>query len=186
MSFKSLHHVLDRLETQYQPKEQRQLQAVIRCWAEVVGPVVAAQAQPASVQRGVLRVATSSSAWAQNLVFERQRILEKLNARLTTPLTDIRFSVAQMPSEAKSTSPGTEAQEQIWLQHPSRLPSLAQTTRVSQAAETTDPTRAFQTWAHTVRSRSQHLPLCPHCHCPTPPGELNRWNLCALCAAKRW
>jgi predicted nucleic acid-binding Zn ribbon protein len=37
-----------------------------------------------------------------------------------------------------------------------------------------------------MRSRSQHLPLCPTCHCPTPEGELMRWSACALCAAKRF
>lgn len=185
MSLKSLHSVLGSLETQYQPKEQRQLQRLLQSWAEVVGPVVAAQAQPTSVQRGILRVATSSSAWAQNLVFERQRILDKLNTKLSLSLTDIRFSTAQWQTPALLADSGSEQQAQLWQQHPSRLVKRL-TLTPSKAPEPVDSTQAFQNWAKAVRSRSQDLPLCPHCHCPTPPGELERWQVCALCAAKHW
>ncbi len=187
MSFKSLHHVLDNLGTQYQPKEQRQLQSLLQCWAEVVGPVVAAQAQPISIHKDVLRVATSSSVWAQNLVFERQRILEKLNARLKFPIADIRFSVAQWQSgSTPQPSPGAVQQAELWQRHPSRIPEPTNASTARSNQEPMDSTRAFQTWARRVRSRSQHLPLCPHCNCPTPLGELERWNVCGLCAAKRW
>jgi len=186
MTFKSIHHVLGTLETQYHPKERQQLQRVLQHWAEVVGPVVAVQACPLSIQRGVLRVGTSSSAWAQNLVFERQRILEKLNALLKLSLTDIRFSTAEW--QRKSTSSlgaDLKHQTELWQQHPSRLASPDRPfNRVTQTA--TNPKAAFQNWAGWVRSRSQSLPLCPHCDCPTPQGELERWKACALCAAKRW
>jgi predicted nucleic acid-binding Zn ribbon protein len=189
MSLKSLHSVLGSLETQYQSREQRQLQRILQCWAEVVGPVVAAQAQPTSIQRGVLRVATSSSAWAQNLVFERQRILEKLNAKISSCLSDIRFSTAQWQNPVTAINAGSEQQAQLWQQHPSRLIQPLSSTRTDTGAEVplpVDSTQAFQNWARAVRSRSQDLPLCPHCHCPTPPGELERWQICALCAAKTW
>ncbi|UBF24893.1 DciA family protein [Kovacikia minuta CCNUW1] len=186
MTFKSLHHVLDTLETSYQPQERQQLQRLLQCWTEVVGPVVAVQTRPLSIQRGVLRVATSSSAWAQNLVFERQRILEKLNAKLLLSLTDIRFSTAQWQNAASPfTSPSLEQQAELWQNHPSRL-SGQHGFQHRQTLEPSDPKLAFQSWAQRVRSRSQDLPLCPHCHCPTPPGELNRWQVCAHCVAKRW
>lgn len=186
MAFKSLHQILDHLENRYQPREQQQLQQAIRCWNDVVGPVVAAQAQPVAVQRNVLRVATSSSAWAQNLVFERQRILEKMNAVLSFTLTDIRFATAQWQSSPSLPADANE-QAQLWQQHPSRLPGQTGPRSPGQLADAmTDPTAAFQHWAKMVRSRSHNLPLCPHCQCPTPPGELKRWDACALCAAKRW
>lgn len=184
MAFKSLHHILDTLENRYQPREQQQLQQVIRCWVTVVGPVVAAQAQPTGVQRGVLRVATASSAWAQNLVFERQRILEKLNATLLFSLSDIRFSTAQWQPQAATRPSGLD--DQIWEQHPSRIATPNAAPEQSTPIEPTDPNQAFQRWAQQMRSRSRHLPLCPHCNCPTPKGELERWNMCALCVAKRW
>ena len=40
--------------------------------------------------------------------------------------------------------------------------------------------------ASMMRSRSRQLPLCPECQCPTPTGELHRWQVCSICAAKRW
>lgn len=186
MAFKSLNYVLGSLESRYQPQEQKQLRLVIGCWASVVGPVVAAQAQPIAIQRGVLRVATASSAWAQNLVFERQRILEKLNQRVQLALTDIRFSTAQwQQSSLATTFPGQEQQREFWQQHPCRLERYVEPSKPLSADEI-DPLTAFRHWADRVRSQSSHLPLCPHCHCPTPPGELDRWKVCAVCAAQRW
>ncbi|NJL81148.1 MAG: hypothetical protein HC917_24425 [Richelia sp. SM2_1_7] len=41
-------------------------------------------------------------AWAQNLTFERQRLLKKLNKILPTPLVDIRFSTARWQRTKKN------------------------------------------------------------------------------------
>lgn len=43
-----------------------------------------------------------------------------------------------------------------------------------------------QAWWQQVQARSSHLPLCGQCQCPTPPGEIDRWGCCALCATKKW
>jgi predicted nucleic acid-binding Zn ribbon protein len=185
MAFNSLHHILDDLETRCQPQEQKQLRLVILCWSEVVGTIVAAQAQPVSIQRGVLKVATSSSAWAQNLVFERQRLLEKLNQRLLLALTDIRFTTAPWQQSTSVGYLGADYQTQLWQQHPSRLRAGSPSSPAPSTPES-DPVLAFKQWAQMVRSQSHHLPICPHCHCPTPEGELERWNTCAHCAAKQW
>ena len=185
MGFDSLHRVLGHLETRYQPPAHKQLQQIVRCWAEVVGEVVAAQAQPVAIQRHVLQVATSSSAWAQNLVFERQRILEKLNQRLSLALTDVRFSTLQW-QQSRPADSNLEDPLQLWQHHPSRLSSTLSDRLAASLPEVTDPRAAFDQWAYRVRSQSHHLPICPQCHCPTPPGELERWHLCALCAAKQW
>ncbi|AOW99895.1 hypothetical protein BJP34_10915 [Moorena producens PAL-8-15-08-1] len=48
------------------------------------------------------------------------------------------------------------------------------------------PEAAFKHWAKMMQMRSQNLPLCPQCQCPTPPGELQRWDVCGLCAIKQW
>ena len=100
MSLKSVNDILIILEQQAKWQEQP-FQRLLLCWQEVVGPVVATHARPLSIQRDVLRVATSSAAWAQNLTFGRQSLLVKLNAKLPTPLVDIRFSGAgwQTPLE---------------------------------------------------------------------------------------
>jgi len=185
MVFKSLHHVLGSLESQYKPQAQQQLQSLISCWADIVGDVVAAQTRPLTVQRGVLRVATASSAWAQNLIFERQRILAKLNAVLPYTLEDIRFSTAQWESKPLLRPTGSEEQTQLWRQHPSRADGYLKT-GARQIRDITDPLHAFEHWANIMRSRASQLPCCPQCQCPTPKGELDRWKVCSLCITKHW
>lgn len=178
MSLKSVNDILGVLEAQAKWQEQP-LQLLLKCWSEVVGSVVAAHTQPLSIERGVLRVATSSAVWSQNLTFERQRLLLKLNEKQPTTLVDIRFSTAGWRPKGKQT------QKQAAIQpHPSyigELPkSMENVTPVSKNAHA-----AFDHWAKTVKARSLRLPLCPQCQCPTPGGELQRWGVCSLCAAKQ-
>lgn len=192
MSLRSLHQLLGNLHTQ--PPAIQQFQRLLQIWAEVVGDGVAAQTRPVSVERSVLYVATSSSAWAQDLVFKRRRLLQKLNARLSKSglelLLDIRFSTAQwqdVPDDRPA--PGSEQQAKAWAEHPSRV------TAAESGAEVGDencpppgetPIAAFEQWATQVRSRRQTLPLCPECQSPTPLGELQRWQVCGVCVAKQW
>lgn len=183
MSLKSLHQLFSSLDHQDAWQAQRRFQKLLACWFQVVGPVVAAHTRPLKIQRQVLQVATSSPAWAQNLVFERRRILEKLNAQLEVQLTDIRFSSAHWHSD----SSGAIASDQTaatWQDHPSRIEGAM--IQPPALGENRDPVEAFQQWSHRVRSQLQHLPLCPQCQCPTPPGEIKRWSVCALCATKQW
>jgi len=195
MAFRSLNQVLKTLEYQPSPRERR-LQKIQLHWLEIVGPVVAAQTLPVKLYRGVLQVATASSAWAQNLVFERQRLMEKLNQALSLELVDIRFSTAQWHTSAAST-PLQEADpvDHLWQEHPSRIEvnHLDGVEPASESDRTAPDTpakitakEAFERWSRVMRSRSRQLPLCPRCHCPTPPGELERWQVCALCAPQQW
>lgn len=184
MSFKSLDHVLGQLGDRYRAYDQQHSQRLLRAWVEAVGPVVAVQTRPLSINNDVLRVATSSSAWAQNLVFERQRILVKLNVLLSSSLVDIRFSSAQWQEQPRSIL-NASLQAQLWQQHPSRLTEAVQLAKQRPEVQT-DPLQAFQSWRERLRSRAQNMPVCPRCQCPTPPGELKRWALCSLCAAKQW
>ncbi|MBW4614172.1 MAG: DUF721 domain-containing protein [Desmonostoc vinosum HA7617-LM4] len=179
MSLKSINDVLDVLEKQAKWQEEP-FQCLLKCWAEIVGATAAAHTRPQSIQRDVLWVATSSAAWAQNLTFGRSPLLVKLNQKLAKPLIDIRFSTAlwqQKPLEPKQ-------QQILPHEHPSYLGdevSLEDVTPIIQ-----DANAAFKTWAKKMQARSHHLPLCPRCQCPTPVGELQRWNVCSLCAAKQW
>lgn len=176
MTFKPLNQVLSSLQKQ-KWQEQQQFQRLLQCWTEVVGTVVSAQTRPTTISNhNVLWVTTSSSVWAQNLAFERYRILEKLNARLVKPLTDIRFSTRYWQhSSLKHQSLETEHPSQVF-----ELPSKPK------EMGSKDSNRAFQQWASIIQSRSHQLVLCPKCQCPTPPGELKRWSVCALCATQRW
>ena len=176
MSFQPLQQLLGSLETQLKRPEEKQLQQVIRRWAEVVGTIVSQQTRPIALQRGTLKVATSNAVWSQNLVFERQRILEKLNATLSTPIADIRFSTTDWHKVEL-----VEEAPEIWAEHPSRVePVFCKLNK----AET--PEAAFQNWLMVMQHRGDRLPLCPQCQCPTPIGELERWSVCAVCVTKRW
>ncbi|MBW4471073.1 MAG: DUF721 domain-containing protein [Stenomitos rutilans HA7619-LM2] len=185
MSFKSIDHVLGQLDDRYRSHGQHQSQRLLRAWVEAVGPIVAVQTRPLSIYNDVLRVATSSSAWSQNLVFERQRILTKLNAILSLSLVDIRFSSAQWQESPRSTF-NTDLQAQLWQQHPSRVAKTTRSVGPQRPETLTDPLLAFQHWRALMRSRAENMPCCPRCQCPSPPGELKRWSMCSLCAAKQW
>jgi len=179
MSLRSVNHILRILEQQAQWQEQPFLR-LLNCWVEVVGSVVAAHARPISIQRQVLWVATSSAAWSQNLTFGRQSLLLKLNQRLSEPLVDIRFSTAAWQ---RSLETGKQLPKALLSEHPSYLgeqnsPPLEDTPVIENA------NAAFEHWAKAMVARSHGLPLCPQCQCPTPVGELQRWQACSLCAVK--
>ncbi|MBE9004074.1 DUF721 domain-containing protein [Fortiea sp. LEGE XX443] len=181
MSLKSINDILGVLEQQARWQEQP-FQKVLQFWAEVVGAVVINHTQPLVIQRDVLRVATSSAAWAQNLAFKRQIILLQLNEKLPKPLVDIRFSTAGWQR------PSAKPQQQLTglpQEHPSYLGNLSNIRRdeppVLENAQT-----AFGQWAEKMQVRSHGLPLCPQCQSPTPPGELQRWQVCAICASKQF
>ncbi|MGV0026529.1 DciA family protein [Phormidesmis priestleyi] len=177
MSFQPLQQLSGSLETQLNRPEEKQLQQVIRKWAEVVGAIVSQQTRPITLQRGTLKVAASNAVWSQNLVFERQRILEKLNTILSTPISDIRFST----TDWHKVDLVEEAKPEIWAEHPSRVEPVP-----FKLARAKTPEAAFQNWLAVVQHRDDRLPLCPQCQCPTPIGELERWSVCAVCITKRW
>ena len=189
---KPLNSLLRTLETRSAWREQRLFRQVLQCWEEIVGAPVAAQTRPLSIYKSILSVATSDSTWSQNLVFQRPAILSKLNARLAHPLADIRFSAAQWhrPESGRRQAGKREVRSQrnaeIWQDHPSFLAPVHLFQADGQPGAARDPRAAFQGWAQRMQARSRHFPLCPHCNCPTPPGEIKRWSLCAFCAAQAW
>jgi predicted nucleic acid-binding Zn ribbon protein len=61
---------------------QTLLAEVQRAWPEVVGPAIAAQAQPTAERGGVVTIACSASVWAQELDLMSVAILERLNEAL--------------------------------------------------------------------------------------------------------
>jgi predicted nucleic acid-binding Zn ribbon protein len=180
MSFKSVNDILDVLEKQAKWQEQP-FQLLLKIWPEVVGVVATSHTRPLSMQRDVLRVATSSAAWAQNLTFKRQTLLVKLNEKLPTSLVDIRFATAGWQSSKEKVKLQLTA---LSSEHPSYVGDLNSSTSAI-APNNTNASEAFGHWAKLIQARSQGLPLCPQCQSPTPPGELQRWHLCSFCAAKQ-
>ncbi|MBO0348545.1 DUF721 domain-containing protein [Phormidium pseudopriestleyi FRX01] len=185
MAFNSLDHILGDLAAQTLGQKQREYQQLIESWAIAVGPKISQHTRPLAVERGVLRVATSSAAWAQNLMFERRRILQRLNVGRSEAIADIRFSAKDW-SRSDVKCPDLADQEILWQDHPSRLAQLSPDAETPKGSEVENAQGTFDRWAQRVQARSQGLPLCPHCGSPTPPGELDRWSVCALCAPKQW
>jgi predicted nucleic acid-binding Zn ribbon protein len=181
MGFKSVSHIIDALKIQERFEEQPIIR-LQKCWADVVGNTIAAHTRPLSIERQILRVGTSSAAWSQNLTFGRQDLLLQINAFLPTPLVDIRFSTAGWKHRKN-----TDREKPTFSphDHPSYLEETSD--REGLVLPTVNnPNKAFQNWAEAIQKRSQHLPLCPQCECHTPPGELERWGVCSLCAGKRF
>lgn len=180
---KSLNHILAAVENQPQWQGPQEFQRLLQIWSEVVGKKIADQTRPCSLDRNVLYVATSSSVWVQELKFRRRSILKKLNAHLSTPITDIHFSTAQWQNTSIPTF--GEDVAALWQEHPSRIVETSSLPK-SETDLPKDAASAFESWAQRMQVRSQSLPLCPECQCPTPPGELERWTVCGLCAVKKW
>lgn len=178
----SFDDILGKIANQSQLQGAQEFQRLEKAWPELVGRAVADQTRPCSISRDVLYVATSSSVLVQELKFQRRSILKKLNALLSNPLTDIHFSTSQWQKD--STPIFSENAAALWQGHPSRVVETS-ALPVSQSSPQ-DLHSMFQNWAKLIKVRSQFLPLCPECQCPTPPGELGRWNVCGLCAVKQW
>lgn len=179
MSLKSINDILGVLEIQDKLIEQPFIR-LLNFWSEVVGTVIAAHTQPLSIQRDVLQVATSSAAWAQNLTFERQKLLLKINQRLPDPLADIRFSTKGW-QRTKNIVPIT--QTLLPRDHPSYLGDASSRNMLPHS---TNANAAFINWAKAIQDKTHNLPLCPQCQSPTPPGEIQRWGVCSVCAAKQF
>jgi predicted nucleic acid-binding Zn ribbon protein len=75
------------------------LAAVQRAWPRAVGEAIAREATPVSERSGIVTVACSSSAWAQELDLLRGRILEKIRPELPagTTLEGLRFITSSDP-----------------------------------------------------------------------------------------
>ncbi|MEM9163188.1 MAG: DUF721 domain-containing protein [Cyanobacteria bacterium P01_F01_bin.4] len=209
MPLEGLNSLIKGLETQPSWQNRRQFKQVVTHWPKTVGYAVARQTRPVSLKRNVLYVTVASAAWAQTLGFERPRILRKLNKYLQPPLQDIRFSTAQWTQ--KPTQPQGTISDEL-KHHPSYLGPInrghsgagtgsrtedeERTARAKPAQgtkPTTDPDSrsqsardAFQQWSTLIRAQQKQQSTCPECQCQCPPGELKRWQLCALCAVKKW
>lgn len=70
-----------------------------RVWAELVSPATAARTRPMGVKRGKFEIVVAHSALAQELSFEKVRLLAGLRAALPdTKIDDLRFQVGSVES----------------------------------------------------------------------------------------
>lgn len=191
---KSLDQILENVAGLPLAQKIKEHQQLLQAWQQAVGPAIAKVTRPLAIDRDILSIATASAVLAQDLTFKRRQILVKLNPLLPTPVRDLRFSTQKWTetptsngrkcSAPLSRSPLTEAQT-LLPQHPSRIDVPTKQIISTQNTSTISPQQAFQAWATRIQNQSKNWPLCPQCQSPTPPGELERWQVCGICAVKR-
>jgi predicted nucleic acid-binding Zn ribbon protein len=191
MAFQGLQALMRQIERQYQSPAQAQWRQLQTDWPKVVGDRMAAQTKIVSLQKQVLQVAVANPVWVQTLMFERPKLLKRLNACLVghqsdsppEPIVDIRFSTAGWHKTAAS---GTPYETFPGLgQHPCRSGAGMQADAKAAAVPVPcDPMQSFQRWKERIHDRDVTLPTCPSCGLAAPAGELDRWGCCAICFAQ--
>ena len=200
--FNSLAQILAQIEQQPEWTEYRQYRQLLECWGKIVNPTTAKYTKPLYIKRQILWVATSSAARAQELSFQRYALLKQLNAQLSFALTDIRFSSSQWQkvTSTKATSNNLikvkhREDSENNLKYQQKSPNYGNILKKSvthdplassKLSSPQDAQTACQNWWQLRQKRMQSLPLCSQCKVPTPPTELERWNLCHHCVAKKW
>lgn len=111
--------VLDRSLTRLDLTRRLDEYGVWPIWREVVGEVIARNAQPEKIRNGTLFVKVSSPVWMQELQFMKEMIATKLNHRLAGDIVkNIFFMVGRIEPPAdslpdKSTEPTNVPAEPI-------------------------------------------------------------------------
>ena len=171
MDFQSLNQILGYLKIM-EPQQQQFLK-LMEYWEQVLG-VMATRTKPLYIDRVL----------SQELSFRVPQLLGRLNHLLPRPLENIKFSAAHWHTIDSHKSMQSEKND--WLEHPSMIPQSQKATLEDSTHKNQSPQATFKNWAKAIDTRSQGLPLCPQCQCPTPPGEIQRWSVCAICATKQW
>lgn len=157
---------LKKIQSQPHWSGYKLLERIQSLWPDVVGEVVSQNTQPIRIQQQILQVATSTSTWAQNLVFQRKLILSKLNPQLAKPLVDLRF----LAGEWYRDRPDAVSVSIAFAERQANSFSPAPT-----------PEEAFTRWVEKVKESHSSCPRCPVCGSPTPRVELDRWRKCCFC-----
>ncbi|MEB3225617.1 MAG: DciA family protein [Synechococcus sp.] len=181
MGLQSVDHLLRHLLNQPAWAHQKRFTQVTQCWQKISSPKIRANSDPLQIIDDVLWIATSSHTWSQHLSLQRQRFLFQLNADLNPPLKDLRFSTVHWHRKPAYSPLAADPN----LPHPSTIPITPQPPVIS-PKKPQDPITAVQRWAATQQKRFANLPACPCCHRPTPPGEIERWQMCSICIVREW
>ena len=191
MHFDSVDQILAQLERQPGWERFREYRQLLKCWSNTVNQNTAKHTRPLHITRGILWVATSSAARAQELSFQRYTLLKRLNKQLDFPLKDIRFSDSQWH---QTTTPGVrqDLQPIFVISDRQKSPTTA-TPAIDIELETTNESesssakakQAARRWLKTLEDRNSSV-CCPNCKAATPIEEIKRWNVCHHCVAQKW
>ncbi|TAF51197.1 MAG: DUF721 domain-containing protein [Oscillatoriales cyanobacterium] len=192
MDLTDLSSLINALRPSFRSPEQQQLDTIATAWAIALGDHIAANAYPLHYERHTLTIAVRQSIWAQQLTAQTHQILNHLRPQLPPqiPIKTLRFRVAPHPCRVQ-TSTASQIRPPSDLPHPSRWP-LPPDPQRSQTAPKPTPARnpapsstlqqTVDRWKTTLDRHAPYLKPCPRCHCLTPPAELDRWQICAVCA----
>ncbi len=199
MRFSSLGQIIAKIQQQPGWEQYQQYCQLLECWEKTVAKNTARFARPLYIKQEVLWVATSSSARAQELTFQRYSLLKKLNSQLPFALKDIRFSTSGWkssiePIQKQDAVALVEQNHQAAtnLNYPTdskRSPDVNVEVINSQSSIerlNREPQAIVRRWIELAKAKNKRLQSCPECGASTPEAELKRWNLCHHCIAKQW
>jgi len=150
-------------------------------WEEVVGKTVAAAAQPEALKEGKVFVAVKSNAWIQELRFQQQTILQRLNEYVGAPLfTELVFRVKPRSRRTRSVEAQNPepviAEPQIDEASIARLHAL--TEPISDAEVRARITETVVAYHRLLQIRRQQgWQECSHCGCLHLGGA----SVCPFC-----
>ena len=184
MDFTPLEKILAKIAQKPEWEIYRQHIQVLECWQKIVSKNTAKHTRPLYISRQVLWVATSSSARAQDLSFQRYGLLKKLNARLSFKIVDIRFSPSKWQEKTEVVESAIDKETSERIVSASQVPKNQNNKR--EKSTPTDSKAALNKWLKLIQERSRDYLPCPKCSAPTPPKELKRWDSCYHCIANKW
>jgi predicted nucleic acid-binding Zn ribbon protein len=97
---------LDKIRREFHMGAPSEIDALVVAWAELVGAALAAHSRPQTVRDGVLVVLADGVAWAGQLRYLDQVLVERIAAELpAVTVREVRVSVAR-EAHGKPEKPG--------------------------------------------------------------------------------
>jgi predicted nucleic acid-binding Zn ribbon protein len=93
-TLKPISTVLNQIAEEFHLEEKKEYFDALRGWDELAGPKLAAHTRPLFIKDRILHVEIDGSAWAQEIGFRKNAIVQGVNNRLGRPhVRDIRTTV---------------------------------------------------------------------------------------------
>jgi predicted nucleic acid-binding Zn ribbon protein len=101
---------LDAIRREFRMGAPSEIDALLANWDDLVGAALAAHSRPQTVRAGVLVVLADAAAWAGQLRYLDQVLVERIAEELPqVTVREVRVSVAREPgSRARKTGPEAE------------------------------------------------------------------------------
>ena len=127
------------------------LAALWQAWPKLAGPQLAPHCQPLRLQSGRLTVGAAPGPWLQALQYNRHQLMGALRAA-GFPVREVRV---EQHHATPLPPPGSAAEAEIWLHHPSRVDvhGMGECPRCGSPA----PSGEIQLWGHCGFCRREEL-----------------------------